>query len=78
MSGSNPVEAVVAAAGNQSNLASSLGVTQQAVSKWLRRGWVPLARAAEIEHLFGIPRKQLINPRLVDLLDVNAANDFGN
>lgn len=64
----NHVKVAVSAAGNQVALANQLGVSQQAVSKWLRRGWVPSRRAMEIEHLYGVPRQKLINPRLVDLL----------
>ncbi len=57
-------------AGNQVALAQQLGVTQQAVSIWLRRGWVPVRRALEIEAQFGIPRSRLISPRLADLVDL--------
>lgn len=57
-------------AGNQKALALQLGVTQQAVSIWLRRGWVPVRRAVEIEAQFGIPRARLISPRLADLVDL--------
>ena len=57
-------------AGNQVALAERLGVTQQAVSIWLRRGWVPVRRALEIEAQFGIPRSRLISPRLADLVDL--------
>lgn len=57
-------------AGNQALLAERLGVTQQAVSIWLRRGWVPVRRALEIEAQFGIPRAKLISPRLADLVDL--------
>ena len=60
----------LAQAGSQAQLAERLGVTQQAVSIWLRRGWVPVRRALEIEAQFGIPRSRLISPRLLDLVDV--------
>lgn len=68
----NHVEAAVAAAGSQAALAQRLGVSQQAVSKWLRRAWAPTQRAVEIEHLYGVPRQKLMNPRLVDLVDPDA------
>lgn len=55
-------------AGNQARLAEGLGVTQQAVSKWVRQGWVPLARAREIEVLWGVPRARTMNPRVADLV----------
>jgi len=57
-------------AGSQAQLAERLGVSQQAVSIWLRRGWVPVRRALEIEAQFGIPRARLISPRLADLVDL--------
>lgn len=63
------VDAVIAA-GSQQALADALGVSQQAVSKWVLRGWVPLRRAQEIESLYGVLRGRLINPRIVDLVDL--------
>ena len=59
----------VAAAGGQVKMAQSLGVTQQAVSLWLKRGFAPVDRAIEIEHLYGVPRLSTINPRLASQLD---------
>ena len=69
----NPVIGIAEAvclAGSQEKLAEQLGVTQQAVSKWMRRKWVPLRRAQEIEALLGVPRARLINPRIRDLVDM--------
>jgi DNA-binding transcriptional regulator YdaS (Cro superfamily) len=57
-------------AGTQQALSAKLGVSQQAVSIWLRRGWVPLRRALEIEAEFGVQRARLINPRIADLVDL--------
>ncbi len=59
--------------GTQEALAEQLGVSQQAVSIWLRRGWVPLRRAQEIEALTGVGRARLINPRIADLVDLHGA-----
>jgi hypothetical protein len=59
----------VNAAGTQDQLAVALQVTQQAVSAWLRQGWVPIGRAEEIETMYGIPRNRLVNPRIVLLMD---------
>lgn len=54
----------VSAAGGQVPLAHNLGVTQQAVAQWLRRAYVPASRAREIENLYGVPRAELISPKL--------------
>lgn len=59
--------AVVLADG-QRQLAIALGVSQQAVSSWVRQGWVPLSRAREIEVLYGVPRSTLVNPRVAELV----------
>lgn len=59
----------------QQALAKKLGVSQQVVSSWLRRGWVPLRRAQEIETLIGVPRARLINPRIADLVDLQGMGD---
>lgn len=64
------IEQAIRAAGSQVLLAKALGVTQQAISAWLRRGWVPLRRAQEIEALYGVPRASLISPRVRDLVDL--------
>lgn len=74
MNGSG-VRQAVAAAGSQVSLAKQLGVSPPAVNLWLRRGWVPLRRAMEIETLFGVPRACTMNPRVKDL--VNLAQGVG-
>jgi hypothetical protein len=55
-------------AGGQVKLADQLGVSQQNVSRWLRKGHVPLRRALELETLYGIPRRVLIDKRLRELV----------
>jgi DNA-binding transcriptional regulator YdaS (Cro superfamily) len=67
LSPSGIADAIVAA-GTQADLAATLGVTQQVVSRWLRRGWVPLRRANQIEQRYKIPRGRLANPKLMALL----------
>lgn len=71
------ISRAVTAAGTQDALAAKLGVSQQAVSTWVRRGWVPLRRAQEIEAEFGVPRAKLINPRIADLVDLPADSEGG-
>ena len=63
------IELAVEAATSQEALAQKLGVSQQAVSEWVRRGWVPLRRAVEIEMLLAIPRVKLVNPRVLEMID---------
>ena len=59
---------VVEIAGSQQAVAHELGVTQQAINKWMVRGYVPLRRAQELEMAFGVSRASLADPRVVDLL----------
>lgn len=62
------IKTVIERAGSQQALGHRLGVSQAAISKWMIRGWVPLARAAEIEATFGVPRTDIANPRIVEML----------
>lgn len=64
------IELAVDLAGGQTELAKRLGVSQQAVFKWLKQGFVPLMRAQEIEAELGIPRGDLMNPRVADLTNL--------
>ena len=56
--GMTAIDTAVAKAGGRRAFAHSLcpPVTVQAVSLWAQRGWVPPARALEIEGLFGVDR----------------------
>lgn len=58
------IQRAVKAAGSQRALAKVLGVSQQSVSDWEIRGWVPIGRVVEIEAQFGVPRIDLVEPRL--------------
>lgn len=49
-------------------LAARLGISRQAVHNFVRRGFVPLRRAIEIEAQTGVDRKRLVDPAIVDLL----------
>lgn len=47
----------------------SLGpISVQVVYLWVRRGWVPVMRALEIEGLYGIDRSLLVKPQLRELV----------
>jgi DNA-binding transcriptional regulator YdaS (Cro superfamily) len=65
-------------AGGATQLARTLGVSHQAVHKWLQRGWVSPERATELCGLYGIPAIDLIRPELrhalamVDAASINA------
>ena len=54
----------ITAAGGPTALARALGVTYQSIDDWRRKGCVPLARAKEIEMQFGIPRNDLVSPKV--------------
>lgn len=56
------IDKAVESAGSQAALADLLGCTQQAVSKWQSRGWVPLKRAKQIALASPIPLKELVDP----------------
>lgn len=63
------IEKAIEAAGSQVKLAEALGCTQQNVSLWRTQGWTPLDRAREIEMLYGIPRGELISPKIMGMVD---------
>ena len=65
------IRRAVKLAGNQKKLAEELGVSQQYVSLAVRQGFIAPSRAMEIEALYGIPRYELIDPRLARVLDLN-------
>lgn len=58
----------VAKAGSQAELAAALGVSAPAMSYWVKRGWVPLRRAQQIETLYGVPRARTMSPRVLNLV----------
>lgn len=62
------IQKVVAVAGSQVAIAHAVGVTEQAISKWARQGWVPKRRAQELEALYGVSRVELMDPKLRDLV----------
>lgn len=54
----------IAKAGGPTAMAKALGVTPQAVWDWRAKGYVPPARAKEIEMQFGIPRGDLVSAKV--------------
>lgn len=61
------IKRAVVAAGGQTRLADSLGVTQQSVSLWVVQGYVPLSRVTAVEALTGVPRDELVSARVLNL-----------
>lgn len=66
------IKSAVERAGGAAKLAAALGVSHQIVYKWSARGWVPTARAAQIEEVYGIPRADLVDPRLAAFFGANS------
>lgn len=62
----------VAQAGGQQLLALALGTSQQNVSSWVRRGYVPPRWIIPVEQTTGVPRERLIDPSLADLASPRA------
>jgi hypothetical protein len=60
------MEKAIKAAGGQVALAEQLGVSQQAISLWKRRGYAPISRLTEIECQYGVRSLELINPRIIE------------
>jgi len=58
----------IAKAGGQKQLAIDLGVTQQFISASVQKGFLPPERAMQVEQMYGIPRKKMVNPKLAKLL----------
>ena len=68
MSDLTGIDQAIRAIGSQAKLAEVLGCTQQNISSWLRRGYVPPAQAIAIEQATGVSRALLLDPRIVELL----------
>ncbi len=62
------LDAAVEKAGSISALARLIGVKHQVVNRWVQKGFVPLDRAVQINQEYGIPTRDLVNPRLVNAL----------
>jgi hypothetical protein len=64
------LNAAIEKIGGARETAAYLKLSHQAVYAWVKRGFAPTKRAAQIERKTGIPRKKLINPKLVKLLNI--------
>lgn len=65
----DPVETLMRVSGGTSNIAAALGVSRQFVRVCINRGWFPAVRAKILEKRYGVPRQQLMNPELLELLN---------
>ena len=65
----------VAEAGSQRRLAQVLGVSQAEIWRWVKRGWAPARHVVAIEATYGVPRRDLLRPEFVDLLDSGLGED---
>lgn len=69
------LETAITRAGGIVRFARSLGITHQAIYAWRKRGSVPLDKAIMIEEQFGVPRTDLIDPKLLSLINTPAADN---
>lgn len=53
-----------------SDFARKIGVTPQSAFNWKKRGYVPPARALQIEVMFGVPAKDLVRPQLREISEL--------
>lgn len=60
------IKVVMEKLGGRPAAAVALGISQQAIQKWVNNGRVPLDRVVEVEALTGIPRQKL-RPDLADI-----------
>jgi hypothetical protein len=60
----NAVTKAVDAAGGATAVGRALGVTYQAVCEWMKQGYMPAERAKQMELEFGVPRLDLMSPRV--------------
>lgn len=68
---SDALRRAVILAGGAAPLAHRLGVSTQAVYKWLKRGWVSPDRAAQLCRWYGVPAADLIRPELRRVLTLH-------
>jgi hypothetical protein len=66
----NKVTEAAEKAGGVPHLARALGVTSAAVREWVKLGFVPQKRAQEIELQYGIPRTELVSPRVRSMMGI--------
>lgn len=63
------LDLAVQAAGSISALSRELGVSHQVTNRWVQQGFMPLARARQVAKLYGLPLRELADPKYLDLID---------
>jgi transcriptional regulator with XRE-family HTH domain len=58
------IDKVVAQAGTHQHLADFCTVSRQAVAQWVKQGYPPPDRVAELANYFNVPAAELIHPKL--------------
>lgn len=58
------IDRAVAKFKSQEALADEVGVKKQAVQQWVAKGYVPLDRVGLVSELSGVPRDELIDPKI--------------
>lgn len=68
---SNPhLDKIVTECGSISELARQVGVKPQSASAWVKRGYVPPARAFQMELKYGVMAKDLVRPSLREISEL--------
>lgn len=63
-----PIEKLLRVSEGVPKIAEKLKISHQFCYVCIERGWFPPKRATQLEKLYGVPRKQLMNPELVAVL----------
>lgn len=58
------IDRAVAQFKSQEALADEIGVKKQAVQQWVAKGYVPLDRVGLVSELTGVPRDELVDPKV--------------
>jgi hypothetical protein len=68
------LDRAIGLAGSQAKLALSIGTSQQAVSEWVARGFLPVGRIDDVLNAVDpgckhIKPRDLLDPELIELMD---------
>ena len=76
------VDKAVGLAGSQAQLALSVGVSQQAISEWVSRGFLPVGRIDDVLNAVDpgckhIKPRDLLDPELIAMMDRSCDREGG-